>query len=111
MLNSEEEKISYSYEDSLISLKKRYGKIKYKHLKKDIEYMRKLLWSREELKDISTRYYFLIRMYTLKLADKYVNMGILKNSEDIWFLKIKDIFDFMENKIQVEDFKRYSRKK
>lgn len=105
LINSEEESVSHSYRDSLTSLKSRCGKIKYRHLKKDIEYMRNLLWWREEFKDISTRYYFLIRMYTLKLADKYVNKGILNSSEDIWFLKIKDIFDFMKNKIEARDLR------
>jgi len=105
ILNSEEENISYSYKDSLISLKSRYGEIKYKHLKKEIESMRNLLWWREEFKDISTRYYFLIRMYTLKLSENYVSMGILKRNEDIWFLKVKDIFDFMKNKIEGKELR------
>lgn len=105
LLNNKEKDVEYSYEEYFLKLKKKLGRRKYKSLKKSTDFMRKLLWWREEFKDISTRYYFLIRMYTLKLAEKYEAEGIIKNSEDIWNLKINDITDFIENNIDAETLK------
>ena len=68
---------------------------KYRKLIKCIEKMREMLWWREELKDISIRFYYLIRIYTLELAKVYYKKGIIKDLEDIWYLKIEDIFDFI----------------
>ena len=65
--------------------------------------MRKLLWWREEFRDISTRFYYLIRLYTLELAKKYKKEKIIKKVDDIWFLKISDISSFIDGKLSQND--------
>ena len=57
-----------------------------------------MLWWREELKDISIRFYSLVRIYTMKLAKVYYEKGIIEDLDDIWYLKIDDLFEFIENK-------------
>jgi pyruvate,water dikinase len=71
---------------------------KYKKLFNKIEKMREMLWWREELKDISIRFYSLVRIYTMKLAKVYQEKGIIEDLDDIWYLKIDDLFEFIENK-------------
>jgi pyruvate,water dikinase len=90
----------------LDGLKEKAGAKKYGKLLESIEKMRRLLWWREELRDISTRFYCIIRIYTLRLAEIYRQRGILESAGDIWYLKISDIFDFMEGKKSREDLGR-----
>ena len=61
--------------------------------------MRKMLWWREEFRDISTKFYFLIRLYTLKLAAQYFEARIIDDVKDIWYLKIEDLKNFIDKKI------------
>lgn len=77
-----------------------------KKLKTITKQMRTLLWWREEFRDISTKYYYLIRLFTLKLASKYTSQKIIDSPEDIWFLKIKDISDYMNGLISSEEIKK-----
>jgi pyruvate,water dikinase len=94
------------YQAQLDGLKEKAGAKKYGKLLESIEKMRRLLWWREELRDISTRFYCIIRIYTLRLAEIYRQRGILESAGDIWYLKISDIFDFMEGKKSREDLGR-----
>ena len=64
-----------------------------------------MLWWREELRDISTRFYYLIRLYTIKLAKYYTDEKILGDEADIWYLKIEDIRRFMDQEINVDELK------
>lgn len=90
----------------LDKVKNSVSKNKYNKVKDKLDKMRKMLWWREELKDISTRYYHLIRKYTLKLARKYVELGVLVDENEIWNLSIEDIIDFMDKKISISDLDR-----
>lgn len=94
-----QEKMKIEYNKVLVKIKEKYGKRKYLQIKKIINRMREMLWWREEFKDISTRFYYIIRIYTLELAKTLVKENILKEIDDIWFLKIEDIWDFLNNNI------------
>ncbi|MBP1044424.1 hypothetical protein I6N95_25790 [Vagococcus sp. BWB3-3] len=73
--------------------------------RKDIEKMRQLLWWREEFRDISTRYYSLIRLYTLKLARWYQERGILSSATDIWLLEWEMISQFAAGRVSEKTLK------
>lgn len=68
-----------------------------------LDQMRKFLWWREELRDYSTRYYYHVRRFTLVLADHFVEMGIITESSDIFYLPVSDIFDILHGKISSEE--------
>lgn len=87
-----------NYSIQLEGIKKQVSSQKYKKLFSKIEKMRDMLWWREELKDISIRFYFLVRIYTIKLAKEYFKKGIIKHLDDIWYLGIDDLFKFIEGK-------------
>ena len=60
--------------------------------------MRSMLWWREEFRDVSTRFYYMLRMYTMEYAKKLVNDGVLEKVEDVWFLKVGDLWDYIDGK-------------
>ncbi|MBE5936197.1 MAG: phosphoenolpyruvate synthase [Lachnospiraceae bacterium] len=79
------------YREKLSQVKGRMSKGKYKKYIGKLNKIRMMLWNREELKDMSTRFYYIIRIYTMKLAGAYVEKGILEKNTDIWQLELDDI--------------------
>ena len=54
--------------------------------------LRSFLWWREELRDLSTRFYYHVRRFTLTAGRHFEAMGILGEPEDIFHLRAEDIF-------------------
>ena len=94
------------YEKLLTSISKQVSTSKMKKIKTKVENMRKMLWWREEFRDISTRFYYIIRIYTIELAKQYKNEGIIDDIEDIWFIKVGQIWDFIDGKIEAKEIKK-----
>jgi len=92
-----------AYEGILKSIEKQVSGGRYKKIKEKVEKMRKMLWWREEFRDISTRFYYIIRIYTVKLAEALVQEEVLEQVGDIWFLKIADIWQYLEQEISREE--------
>lgn len=93
------------YEKILKQISRQVSSSKMKKIRTKIEKMRKMLWWREEFRDISTRFYYIIRIYTLELAKAFENEKIIKEIDDIWFLKIAEIWDFIDGKIDKNKLK------
>ncbi|MDR2976060.1 MAG: hypothetical protein LBV19_01940 [Streptococcaceae bacterium] len=100
--DSEIKKQKESYQKTLATLIGRAGQRRSGLLQKDLQEIRRLLWWREEFKDISSRYYNLIRIYSLKLAQSLVNRGVFQEITDIWYLKTKEIQDFLQGESSQE---------
>jgi len=101
----DKEKQKQEYIKQLEKIKKQISDKKYKKVLSKIEKMRKLLWWREEFRDVSTRFYYIIRIYTIKLAKSYETEAIIEDIDDIWYSKIEDIFNFITKKISAEDLR------
>lgn len=97
------EKGKVQYEKKLKEIKRKIGIGNYNDLEKKIVKIRDMLWWREEFRDVSTRFYYLIRIYTILLAKCLVKENILKDENDIWFLKVGEIWDYLEDKNDEED--------
>ena len=91
------------YFKKLKDIKKKIGQGNYNDLEKKIIKIRSMLWWREEFRDISTRFYYLIRIYTIKLAKELVKDGVLKEENDIWFLKVTHLWDYLDGNIEEDD--------
>lgn len=87
------------YQKILEQIKAKVGRKKYKKIEAKIGNMRKMLWWREEYRDISTRFYYLIRVYTIKLAELMVQKGVLDEPEDIWFTRAASLWDYLDGKL------------
>ena len=87
------------YEDKLLELKEKLSKKKYQKLENKIKTIRQMLWWREEFRDLSTRFYYLIRIYTIELSKQLVKEKVINNIDDIWFTKVGNIWDYLDKKI------------
>jgi phosphoenolpyruvate synthase/pyruvate phosphate dikinase len=100
------QKQKQKYLDELAKIRTAVSAKKYGKLVKSIERMRSMLWWREELRDVSTRFYYVIRIYTMELARIYKEKGIISDVTDIWYLKTEDIFDFIGHKKSQADLEK-----
>ncbi len=96
---------SSSYEDALNRLKNKSSKRRFRRLVRKLKAMRRNMWWREEYKDLSTRYYDLIRQYSLRLAKLLHKEGKVSRIEDIWFLEMKEISSLLENNLHADKVK------
>ena len=110
---NDREKGKKEYEKKLRDIKRKIGIGNFEDLEKKIAKIRNMLWWREEFRDVSTRFYYLIRVYTIELAKELVNEEVLKEENDIWFLKVGELWDYLEAKLDEDDLERiiYKNKK
>lgn len=94
------------FEKEMEKVKGKLSASAYRKFEKNVSEMRKLLWWREEFRDVSTRFYCIIRAYTLRLAEILFNENYISDKNDIWFVKIEDIKNLLDNNIKKEDFIR-----
>lgn len=100
---ADKEKGEANYNKILEDIKAKVGSKKYIKIHDKIMNMRKMLWWREEYRDISTRFYYIIRIYTMELARNLVNQGVLDKEDDIWFIKVSFLWDYLDGKLKKED--------
>lgn len=72
-------------------------------LKKNSLTIKKLLWQREELKDISTRYYSLIRKASLALGNLLYKRNIITEPGDIFHAGYDRIISFLHHHSDAKD--------
>lgn len=84
------------YLEALGRIGRNHGSRIQKVVRARVEQIRELLWWREEFRDVSTRYYHLIRQYSRKLGDLLTAEGIFGEPDDIWFLKLESTIDLLE---------------
>ena len=54
-------------------------------LAKALDEVRRFLWWREELRDLSTQYYYYVRKLTLELGKRLTDLNVINETEDIFF--------------------------
>lgn len=91
------------YNEILERIKSNVSPKKFKKINNLVKNMRKMLWWREEFRDISTRFYYIIRIYTCLLGEHFYKKKIISTVDDIWYLKIDDIFAFLDKKINKKE--------
>ncbi|HVL01845.1 MAG TPA: PEP/pyruvate-binding domain-containing protein, partial [Dongiaceae bacterium] len=64
---------------------------------KDLEQVRSFLWWREELRDLSTQFYFHVRRFTLEVQRRLLKAGVLQAQDDIFFLTMTDLVKTMKD--------------
>ena len=101
----DKERSRQTYEEILRRVESEVSRGKYKKICQKISNMRRMLWWREEFRDISTRFYYLLRVYTIEFAKHLQRKGVLENWEDIWFLKVGDLWNYIEKRRTPDEFK------
>lgn len=74
--------------------------------KSGIEHLRTILWWREEFKDLSTRYYHLVRQLTLQLGQAYLAQGWVTAAEDLFYCPWQLIVQVIEDKSRLEELRK-----
>jgi pyruvate,water dikinase len=82
------------YLEIMDRIHKEIGDRKFKKVEAKIKHMRKMLWWREEFRDTSTRFYYLVHIYTVELGKELARQKVLKNADDVWMLKIGDLWKY-----------------
>lgn len=101
----DKEKGEANYTKILENIASKVGKRKYRKIHAKIMNMRKMLWWREEYRDISTRFYYIIRVFTMEFAEHLVKKEVLDSADDIWFLKVSALWDYLDGKLQKENLR------
>ena len=91
------------YTKILEDLERKHSKSEVKKIRDKVAKMRKMLWWREEFRDVSTRFYYMLRMYTIEYAKKLEREGVLSKWEDVWFLKVGNLWDYIDGKVTKDD--------
>lgn len=102
----DKEKGEAAYREILQIIEAKIGAKKYAKINLKIQNMRKMLWWREEYRDISTRFYYIIRIYTLELAKHLVEQGVINHREDIWFIKVAALWEYLDGKRSKEELQQ-----
>lgn len=121
LMNSDTNVVEAQKKQKDIYLKERV-KIKSKKLRNEVEKYRKLLWIREEYRDLSTQMYQCLRKAFLKIGDELETTGELKSQEDVFFLEAQQLWEFLngnesvnyqevirKNIILFQSFRNYNR--
>jgi len=61
--------------------------------------LRQFLWWREEFRDLSTHFYYYVRIYTLKLAPIFKQWGIIDDPKEIFFLTKDQVIDVLQSRL------------
>ena len=99
-----------AFENEMNAVKQKISPRAYKRFEKTVTEMRELLWWREEFRDISTRFYCVIRSYTIRLAEALLAEGVISDLNDIWFAKIEDIRRFIDKNISADELRMIIKK-
>ncbi len=98
------------YMDVLRMIRKKVSERTFNKIKKKVTGMRQMLWWREEFRDVSTRFYYMLRIYTMEYAKSLTEKGVLEKAEDVWFLKVGDLWDHIDGKADKEVLREKIRK-
>ena len=99
-------RVHEEYLDALSKIGLEHGRKVQSRVKEKVDKVRELLWWREEFRDVSTRYYHLIRLFSKKLGLLLTEEGAISVPDDIWFLKMQNIIDLLEGRMGIEQVKR-----
>jgi pyruvate,water dikinase len=85
------------FDDQMERLRTTTSRRRFARLERKVRRVRQLLWWREELRDLSTLMYDVIRRYTLALGRDLVAHDMLDTVDDIWFTKVGDLWSWLDS--------------
>lgn len=67
-----------------------------------LDQVREFLWWREELRDLSTHYYYHVRRVTLAVAQRLVARGVLQQPDEVFFLELDDLLQVLRGQLSAQ---------
>ncbi len=98
------------HKEILSRIEAKVSAAKFKKISEKVTNMRSMLWWREEFRDVSTRFYYMIRIYTIEYAKKLEADKVLDKWEDVWFLKVGNLWDHLDGRLSADDLREIIRK-
>jgi pyruvate,water dikinase len=77
----------------------------YEKIMISINELQELIVNLSDLKDLISRFNFVVKRFTKTLAKLYLKKGILDKENDIWYLGINTIYDYTEGEINNDSVK------
>ncbi len=87
------------FADQMTRLRSTLPRRRLARLEGKVVRVRRLLWWREEFRDLSTMMYDVIRRYTLALAHDLVADGTLDEVDDVWFTTVGDLWALLDGSL------------
>ncbi|CAM3912889.1 Phosphoenolpyruvate synthase [Vibrio aerogenes CECT 7868] len=84
--------------------------LKRRKMAKKLEQVREFLWWREELRDLSIRYYLYVRKITLAVEERLLKTGVLAQKDDAFFLDMPDLVAIVRGDIPPDEARHLVRK-
>ncbi|SHO57533.1 PEP/pyruvate-binding domain-containing protein [Vibrio quintilis] len=84
--------------------------LKRRKMSQRLEQVREFLWWREELRDLSIRYYLYVRKITLAVEARLLKNGILAQKDDAFFLDMPDLVAVVRGDIPPDEARHLVRK-
>ena len=94
------------YHDILDEVEKKVSAGKFRKIHAKITKMRKMLWWREEFRDVSTRFYYVIHLYSKYYGEELAREKVIEAPDDIWMLKIRDIWAYQDGKLDAKGLRK-----
>jgi len=95
-------RLAAAYDAELARIRAKVSPRRYGRIRARVERTRRMLWWREEFRDVSTHYYHLIRIYTLRLARLLHETGAIDDESDIWFATMRNLCDHIDGAVDTE---------
>lgn len=109
--NHQQEQQASAARDRLLEATPRWQR---RRVRKQLEAVRTCLWWREELRDLSTRFYFFVRRVLLHVGTRLVTRQQLAHVDDVFFLSLQELIALMQGTLpasiavqRVTDNRRY----
>ena len=77
----------------------------YERSMSKIQDLQQLIINLSELKDIISKFNFIVKRFSKTLAKLYINKKILENESDIWYISINDIYNYIDGEIDGDSLK------
>jgi pyruvate,water dikinase len=68
-------------------------------LRRRLEEVRRFLWWREELRDLSTQIYYYVRKFTLAVAWHLSKDGLIRDADDVFMLPVMTLIDLIRGRV------------
>ena len=97
------EKQYQTYLTEIAKIKSNYSARKGAKIEEKVARLREFLWWREEYRDLSTKYYYYVRLFTLKIGELWVEEGLISDKNDIFFVELENILKKNDGILTSED--------
>lgn len=74
-----------------------------------LDLVRTYAWWREEMRDHSSRAYYLVRLWAVEAARRLEKEGVLERADDAWYLRFQELLETLEGAMKPDEARRRAR--